>query len=279
MIEISGHTKQLAIFGYPVKHSFSPQMHTFISEQMGLDYIYTALEVKPENLKAAVNGIRAMNISGVNITAPHKTEVMKYLDEVSEEVQNFGAVNTVVNRDGKLIGYNTDAYGFYRSLEKNGVNIVGKDVLILGSGGAAKPVCVLLAMKGAGSITLINRTKSKAEELAIYVKEKVGYNIYTQKNHSHYDIVINTTSAGMSPQLDKCSIEDMSFIDENTTVVDMIYNPPKTLFLQKAEQKGAKIMNGMGMLIYQGLIAYEHFTGAVLPDDMYDKVKREVFEK
>lgn len=279
MIKISGHTKQLAIFGYPVEHSFSPQMHTFISEQMGLDYIYTALEVKPENLEMAVNGIRAMNISGVNITAPHKTKVMKYLDEVSDEVKKFGSVNTVVNRNGRLIGYNTDAYGFYRSLVKNGVDIEGKDVLIFGAGGAAKPVCVLLAMKGAGSITLINRTTSKAVELAHYVEEKVGFKISTQHNKARYDIVINTTAAGMSPQLDKCPTEDMSFIDENTTVADMIYNPPKTLFLQKAEQKGAKIMNGMGMLIYQGLIAYEHFTGAVLPDDMYDKVRKEVFEK
>lgn len=277
MININGHTKQLAIFGYPVGHSFSPQMHTFISQKMKLNYIYTAFEVKPEDLKAAVNGIRAMNIAGVNITAPHKYEVMQYLDEISDEAQKFGSVNTVVNRGGKLIGYNTDAHGFYRSLQKNEINPSGADILILGAGGAAKPVCMLLAMKGAKSITVLNRTQSKADMLASAVKSTIGYEIHTKKTLAHYDLVINTTAAGMSPQLDKCPIDDMSFIDDKTAVADMIYNPPKTVFLQRAEENGAKIMNGLGMLIYQGLLAYELFTGVRLPDNMYDIVKCEVF--
>ncbi len=277
MINIDGHTKQLAIFGYPVDHSFSPQMHTFISQKMNLNYVYTALEVKPENLKAAADGMRAMNISGVNITAPHKYEVMKYLDEISDEAQKFGSVNTVVNRGGKLIGYNTDAHGFYRSLQKNNINPTGMDILILGAGGAAKPVCMLLAMKGAKSITLLNRTQSKADALAVSVKNTVGYTVNTKKELSHYDLVINTTAAGMAPQLDKCPLDDMSFIDGSTAVADMIYNPPKTVFLQKAEANGAKIMNGLGMLIYQGLLAYELFTGTALPENMYDIVKCEVF--
>lgn len=277
MINIDGHTKQLAIFGDPVDHSFSPQMHTFISQKMNLNYVYTALEVKPENLKAAADGIRAMNISGVNITAPHKYEVMKYLDEISDEAQKFGSVNTVVNRGGKLIGYNTDAHGFYRSLQKNDINPAGMDILILGAGGAAKPVCMLLAMKGAKSITLLNRTQSKADALAVSVKNAVGYTVNTKKELSHYDLVINTTAAGMAPQLDKCPLEDMSFIDGSTAVADMIYNPPKTVFLQRAEANGAKIMNGLGMLIYQGLLAYELFTGTTLPENMYDIVKCEVF--
>jgi len=277
MLEVNGHTKQLAIFGYPVDHSFSPQMHNFISEKMGNNYVYTALEVEPEKLGDAMAGMRAMKIAGVNITAPHKNEVMKYLDEISDEAKKFGSVNTVVNRDGRLIGYNTDAHGFYKSLQYNGIDIKGKDILMLGAGGAAKPVCMLLAMEGARSITLINRTKSKADALAEYVKAVVGYEVSTEMSLEHYDIVINTTAAGMAPQLDKCPLEDMSFIDENTAVCDMIYNPPKTVFLKRAEENGAKIMNGLGMLIFQGLIAYEHFTDTKLPDDMYEIVKKEVF--
>ena len=277
MININGHTKQLAILGYPVEHSFSPQMHTFISEQMGLNYIYTALEVEPQNLEDAIKGVRAMNIAGLNITAPHKNAVMKYLDVISDEAQKFNSVNTVVNRDGKLYGYNTDAHGFYHSLLHNGITVKDKDILILGAGGASRPVAMLLAMEGAKSVTVVNRTKEKAVALAEYVKDVIGFAIQTEKTLNHYDVVINTTSAGMAPQLDKCPIEDMSFIDENTAAADMIYNPEKTLFLQRAEQNGAKIMNGLGMLIYQGLIAYEHFTGVKLPDDMYDKVAKEVF--
>lgn len=277
MLEVNGHTKQLAIFGYPVEHSFSPQMHNFISEKMGNNYVYTALEVEPEKLGDAIRGMRAMKIVGVNITAPHKNAVMQYLDEISDEARKFGSVNTVVNKDGKLIGYNTDAQGFCRSLEYNGIEVEGKDILMLGAGGAAKPVCMLLAMKGAKSITLINRTKSKADELAEYVKTVIGYKIGTEMSLEHYDLVINTTAAGMAPQLDKCPLEDMSFIDSNTAVADMIYNPPKTVFLKRAEENGAKIMNGLGMLIFQGLLAYEYFTGTKLLDDMYEIVKKEVF--
>ncbi|MCX7714456.1 MAG: shikimate dehydrogenase [Clostridia bacterium] len=279
MFEINGHTKQLAILGYPVEHSFSPQMHNFISEKMGLNYVYTALEVSPDKLKDAIEGIRAMKFAGVNITAPHKYEVMKYIDEISEQARKFGSVNTVVNKCGKLVGYNTDADGFYRSLLHEGIEIKDRDVLIIGAGGASKPVCVLFSQIGAKSITLVNRTKEKAEELAEYIHTVCGYKISTTHCRNHYDVVINTTSAGMYPQLEECPLDDMSFIDKKTAVADMIYNPSETVFLKRAKKAGAKTINGLGMLIYQGIIAYELFTNIKLPENIFETVTKEVFSK
>lgn len=132
MTDISGHTKKLGIFGYPIEHTFSPKMHNFISAQLNNNYVYTAFEVAPENLENAVNAVRALNISGINITAPHKKTVMKFLDEISQQAQKFGSVNTVVNRNGRLYGYNTDAQGFYKALLHNGIEVRNKDILILG---------------------------------------------------------------------------------------------------------------------------------------------------
>lgn len=279
MFEINGHTKQLAIIGWPVDHSFSPKMHNFISEKMGNNYVYTALPVEPNNVKAAIDGVRALNIQGINVTAPHKFEVMKYIDEVSPQAQKYGSVNTVVNNNGHLVGYNTDADGFYLSLQRAGITAEGKNILIIGAGGATKPLAVLLSEKEASSITILNRTAEKAQALADYVKSINGFEIDTEMKLSEYDIVINTTSAGMAPQLDKypTDMDRLGFINEKTSVVDMIYNPAETLFLKFARERGAKTLNGSGMLVGQGIVAYELFTGTKLPDDIFDTVSKEVF--
>ena len=279
MLTVNGETRQLAIIGDPVEHSHSPQMHNFISERYRKNFVYTALHVYPENLEDAINGIRAMNFAGVNVTAPHKFNVMKYLDEISPEAKMFGSVNTVVNNSGRLVGYNTDAEGFYKSLLYNGIEIKDKDVLFIGAGGATQPVAVLFALKGVKSITVKNRTQANTERLAEYVKDMTGFKIDTSLTKKHYDVVINTTSVGMYPNVDSCPIDDFSFLDETTAAVDMIYNPWETVFLKKAGEKGAKTLNGLGMLIFQGLIAYELFTGTKLPEDTYEVVRKEVFRK
>lgn len=278
MLNINGTTKTLAIIGNPVSHSHSPQMHNFLSERYNNNYVYLPFNVLSENLESAVDGIRALDISGVNVTAPHKFNILKYLDEFSDNAKKFGSVNTVVNRNGKLFGYNTDAEGFYKSLLHEGTEIEGRDILIIGAGGATQPIAVLFAIRGAGSITILNRTKAHAERLAAYVKDITGYNINIGLTMPHYDIVINTTSVGMHPNTEKCPINDFSFIDNHTTAADMIYNPAKTIFLQNSEKNGAKIINGLGMLIYQGIMAYELFTDTKLPDDAFDIVKKEVFK-
>ena len=283
MFDINGHTKQLGIIGYPVEHTFSPSMHNFISETIHNNYVYGAWCVKPEDLGKAIDGIRALGISGINVTAPHKVEVMKYLDCVTDVAKELGSVNTVVNRDGKLYGYNTDADGFCMALDKAGIQIQGSKILIIGAGGVVRPTIIRLIDNGAAEITVVNRTKSKALSLAEDILKTKGFKIKTEIDKLKFDIVINTTSAGMEPQenmlpIDSIEeIDDLSFIDENTAAVDMIYNPDETLFLKKARENGAKILNGLGMLIYQGIIAYELFTDTQLPSDMGERIKREVF--
>ena len=283
MAEVSAKTKQLGIIGYPVEHSFSPKMHNFISSFLGNDYIYSAWRVNPENVGAAIAGIRALGIRGINVTAPHKTTVMEHLDEVTEDAKKLGSVNTIVNDNGFLRGYNTDAEGFYRALVSQGIEIKDAKILVLGAGGVVKPTLMRLIWENPAEITVLNRTKEKAAALADALKADTGFEVKTDIASLDFDIVINTTSAGMEPQEDALpidaidSLNNLDFINENTAVVDMIYNPDETLFLKEAKKRGAKTMNGLGMLIYQGLIAYELFTGTTLPSDMAEIVKREVF--
>ncbi|MBQ3037551.1 MAG: shikimate dehydrogenase [Clostridia bacterium] len=278
MIEISGKTRQLAVIGNPISHSFSPQLHTYIADKLGLDYVYTALRVREEELDKAIEGIRALNFAGINITSPYKFRVLDMMDGLSDKAKKYGSVNTCVNRDGKLYGYTTDADGFYRSLLVEGIDIKGKDILFIGAGGATQPVVLLFAELGAKSISIVNRTVEKAQRLAEYTKKITGFDVEIGINKKHYDVVINTTTVGMHPDTDKCPVSDMPYVDEKTAVADMIYNPEKTMFLKMAEKKGAKIVNGLGMLIFQGIIAFELFTGAKVTDDMYYDIMRDVFK-
>lgn len=275
-MDISAKTKLLAIIGDPIEHSRSPQMQTEFCRLCGYDAIYTAFDVKPEMLGAAINGVRALGIRGVNVTSPHKYNVVKYIDRISDEAALYGSVNTVVNENGELVGYNTDARGFYQSLISAGIEIAGRDVLIFGAGGATQPVAVLFAKKGVRSLTIINRSADRAKRLADYVFEKTGFSVDTERRLAHYDVVINTTTAGMAPQLGVLPSEDMDFIDSDTACADMIYNPPRTKFLQEAKRRGARTVNGLGMLIYQGIFAFEHFSGMQLSGEAYEIAKKAV---
>lgn len=285
MIKIDGHTQHLGIIGYPIEHTFSPAMHNFISEAVHNNFIYSAYLIPPEQLENAINAVRALDIKGINVTAPHKVEVMQYLDEVTDTARELGSVNTVVNRGGKLYGYNTDADGFCMMLEKNDIAIKGSNILIIGAGGVTRPTVIRLIDNGASAITVLNRTKEKADSLADDIMKVKGFKINTTVNSFDFDIVINTTSAGMEPQenalpTDSISeISDLSFINENTAVVDMIYNPSETRFLKEARERGAKTLNGLGMLIYQGVIAYELFTDTKLPSNIGERIQREVFDR
>lgn len=283
-MKITGKTKQLAVIGYPADHSFSPAMHNFISEYMNMDYTYSAFTVSPENLGDAICGMRAMGFCGMNVTAPHKIEVMQYLDKISPEAKLLGSVNTIVNRNGILTGYNTDSEGFYMSLKNAGVKIQNTDILVMGCGGVVIPALAGIIKYEPRSITLLNRTKSKAEKLANDISEITGYTVKTVFEAKDYDIIINTTSAGMGAQIDVLpweSIKELSgidFISEKSVAVDMIYNPMCTKFLKLAESKGAQIINGLDMLIYQGILAYELFTDTKLPDNTAELLRKEVFK-
>lgn len=285
-MKITAKTKVLGIIGLPVEHSFSPPMHNYISEKLGNDYIYTGLKVEPAALEAAVRGVRALGIRGLNVTAPHKKEVMKYLDKIDPRALRLGSVNTVVNDNGALTGYNTDSDGFFAALSHSGIEVRGKRVLVMGCGGVARPTLLRMTEEEPESITIANRTLSKAEALAEEIRGLTGCNIAALTSKAEnitYDVIINMTSAGMEPQEDALPTDlikelgTMDIVGSGTAAVDMIYNPPKTRFLREAEERGAKILNGLDMLIYQGLIAYELFTGTKLPDGIADDIRRDVF--
>lgn len=282
---ISAKTKQLGIIGCPVEHSFSPRMHNYLSARMGNDYVYSAWRVERDSLKEAIAGIRALGIHGINVTAPHKVEVMQYLDEISPEAKLLGSVNTVVRKGNKLIGYNTDAEGFCRAAFEKGIIFEGKKILTIGAGGVTKPTLMRIAQEKPLSITLLNRTTDKARRIAEEIKQEMGFMISTDVFVPDFDIVINMTSAGMEPQLDALptdnikEIKNLDFINSNTAVIDMIYNPGETLFLREAKKRGARVMNGLGMLIHQGLVAYELFTNTKLPKGIAEEISKEIFSR
>ena len=264
---------KLAIIGDPVSHSHSPKIHNFISKRLGLDYRYEILETPPGKLEDNIKLLKS-EYAGFNVTSPYKIEVMSYLDEISPQAQRYGAVNTVVRKDGKLYGYNTDADGFFMSIPNR--NVSDKNVLILGAGGAAHPVAMNLAERGAASVTILNRTVNKAEEIRDNLK-KYGLKLEIEQKRENYDLIINCTTLGMGKNKDMLPPIDMSVIDKNTLVGDMIYNPEKTLFLQEAEKRGATIFNGLGMLVYQAVLAYEFFTDLKLDETMPEEIFKEVF--
>lgn len=282
-MQINGKTIQLGVIGSPIEHTFSPALHNFIAEQTGDNCVYCAWRVEPENLEDMLKGVRAMGIRGINATIPHKVHIMEYLDEISPQARLLGSVNTVVNRDGKLYGYNTDAEGFYLAIKNAGMEVSGKNILMLGAGGVVKPVLMRLIQENPASVTVLNRTKEKAVILKEKIKEQMNFEISTELIRTDFDMVINTTSAGMAPQLEALPIDSidgtdsLDFINENTNVVDMIYNPDETRFLKEARMRGAKTLNGLDMLINQGILAYELFMDKKLPADMGEKIKKEVF--
>ncbi len=267
--------KKLAVIGHPIAHSYSPLMHNYISREMNQEYIYEAFDVAPENLGEAVAKLKADGILGFNVTAPHKFNVMQYLDEISEDARYFGAVNTVVNKNGRLIGYNTDADGFYEALCCRGINPQGKHVLILGAGGAAQPVAINLSTKCA-SLTITNRTKERLFALCDQVKKCTGAEIKTEIDRANYDIIINCTSLGMGKNIGISPLSDLSLITKDTYCVDMIYNPWETQFLKDAKKQGAKCENGLSMLIFQGILAYRLFTEVNVPLSIADGIEGEI---
>ena len=280
MRSISGKTKVTGLFGYPVEHSFSPAMHNAAFSRLGLDYVYVPFCVKPEELSAAAAGIRGMNLAGVNVTIPHKTAVMKFVDNLAPEAQLIGAVNTIVNRDGRLTGYNTDAPGFVAALSREaGVEPAGKQVTIIGAGGAARAVAIQLALEGVEKVTLsspfpqeiISIKKVITSAAAASVAEAAWDETAISLAAANSDIIINATPLGMHPNKNDMPPLRFDGIPEGVLVCDLIYNPGETKLLKKAKEQGHPVMNGMGMLLYQGVIAFELWTGREAPVEVMRK--------
>jgi len=255
---ITGKTKITGIFGYPIEHTLSPAMHNAAFKDLKLDYCYVPFLVHPESLKIAVEAIRALHIRGVNITIPHKEKVIPFLDVIDEEASFIGAVNTIVNDDGKLTGYNTDGRGFIQSLVEKSIFVENKKVLIIGAGGAARAIGYYLSQK-AEQIFIYGRTKEKVAKLVNDLKA-LNPQILSIENipdDGRFEIIINATPLGMKD--DDPLPFNTEFLRKEQIVCDLIYK--KTHLIQDALKKGCIAVDGTGMLLWQGAIAFELWTG------------------
>ena len=264
-MDVSGKTKIVGIFGNPIEHTLSPFMHNSAFKTLGLDICYIAFRVLPEGLPHAVKAISELNLLGVNITVPHKENVIPLLDEVDKEAAFIGAVNTVVNSDGKLKGYNTDGRGFMNSLSENRISTEGKIILVIGAGGASRAISYYLSEK-ASKLFLYDTNTQKAEKLTSDL-QKIRSNVFLTDNIGVIDkphILINATPLGLKPG-DPLPLNP-DFITSDTTVCDLVYK--NTRFLQEAANKGAKTLDGSGMLLWQGVLAFELWTGIKPPVDI-----------
>jgi len=278
-MNITSKTKTLGIFGYPISHTLSPAMHNAVIKALGLDMVYLPFEVKPSNLKEAINGIKSLGIIGVNITIPHKESVIRFLDDISEEARLVGAVNTIVYKDRKLVGYNTDGSGYMASLkEELGFNPKSKRIIIIGAGGAARGILAALATQKPKSITVANRTLSRAVSLIKAFKGKFRDTRFEAINlddnmlkmsFNSVDLLINTTSVGMKQgKTLKIPLETLPKI---AIVSDIIYNPLETLLLKKAKKFGLTTHGGLGMLVHQGARSFKLWTGMDAPMNVMRK--------
>ncbi len=274
-MKIDGKTKLVGIIGWPIEHTFSPSLHNAAFTEVGLDWAYLPLSVSPDDLEAAVDGIKAMGFMGFNVTMPHKKTVIEYLDGLSEEAILADAVNTVKRDDDRLVGHNTDGRGFIESLKIDADFLPeGKDALIIGAGGAARSVAISLAMSNVSSLTVVNRTSNKAKILTALIKDnfpECEVKVLSQNDEKIVSakkgcqLIVNATSVGMrgNPGLPI----DVSEIGAGHLVYDLIYDPVETEFLKRANELGAKTLNGTKMLLYQGMIAWEIWTGLKPPAD------------
>ena len=263
MTYISGTTKVVGVWGYPVGHSRSPVMHNAALASLGLDWVYVPFEVAPETIKAAVEAIRALGLIGVNVTVPLKELVLPYLDEIDADAARVGSVNTICNVGGKLVGYSTDGAGFLRSLKEVGQAMDNRRVYLLGAGGSARAVAFALASQGC-FCTIANRTRERADELAAAVNvvypnhaEAAGWGTGTNM----IDLLVNTTSVGMSPNPDEMPALPPEVFDAKPFVYDLIYAPAQTRLLADADAAGCGTMNGVKMLVQQGAISLSLWTG------------------
>ena len=275
---ITGHTGLLALIGSPVDHSGSPAMYNYSFARLGLDYVYVALDIKEHDVKNAIAAMRLFNMKGGNVTMPDKTEAAKYMDELSPAAEIIGAVNTIVNDNGKLTGHITDGEGFVNNLKDHGIDIKGKKITVAGGGGAATAIQVQCALDGAREITIFNkkdaffeRTLATAEKIRKAVPGII-VNVYdiddvakmTEEIQAS-DIFANATIVGMKPMDDQSVVKDLSAFHKGLVVADAVYNPEETKLLREAKEAGCTCVGGKGMLLWQGVSAFKLFTGQDMP--------------
>lgn len=287
---ISGTTKLLCLIGSPVAHSMSPAMHNLSCQLLGLDYVYTAFDIKEHQVQEFLDSARLLNIKGFNVTMPCKMEVARLVDKLSPAAEIMQASNTIVNENGKLVGHNTDGVGFVRNLAAHGVEVKEKVITLMGGGGAGTAIFVQLALDGATEIRVFNRKGANFKKL-LEITEKIKKyapsckievcDIADEQRLYHSirqsDILVNATNVGMKPREEKSLIKDLSAYHENLVVAEIIYNPMETKMMKDAKKAGVrKVVGGKGMLLWQGEEAFRLFTGEQMP---VEEVKKRFFEE
>ncbi|MBM4762872.1 shikimate dehydrogenase [Bacillus sp. B15-48] len=286
---IDGRTQLIGLLATPIGHSLSPAMHNMSFRKLGLNYAYMAFEVGNEQLEDVLTGLRALNVRGWNVSMPNKTKILPFLDELTPAAQFAGAVNTVVNEDGKLVGHITDGTGYVRGLQESGVDIKGKKITLMGAGGAATAIAIQCAIDGAAEIYIFNRDDEfydrAVKNVDIINNEIKDITCNATLNRledldqlkasiANSDILINGTGVGMKPYEEENLVADASWLRPELIVSDVVYIPRKTKLLEMAESVGCKTVNGLGMMLWQGAKAFELWTGQEMP---VDHVKEQMF--
>ena len=273
-MRIDTATQVVGVIGWPIEHSLSPAMHNAALAEMGLNWVYLAFAVQPEEVGDAVAAVRGLSLMGLNVTIPHKQAVVRHLDELDDTAAALGAVNTIVRDGSRLIGHNTDGPGLLRSLAERGHAVSGKRVAIIGAGGASRSVAYAVARAGARSIRVLNRTAERAEEVARLAADQGGAReveaggltgAWAQAAVQEADLVVDATPVGMYPNGKAGPVVPGQWLREEQVVVDLTYNPLHTTMLQAASAQGAQTVDGAGMLVHQGAIALEYWTGQRAP--------------
>lgn len=286
-MQINGHTGFTGLLGSPVAHSISPMMHNEAFRLLNLNYVYLCFDVGAEDLKTAVEGLKTLGVLGFNCTMPDKNRMCELADKLSPAAEIMGSVNTVLNENGVLTGYNTDGIGYMRSVKDAGYDIIGKNMTLLGAGGCATAIATQAALDGVSEIRIFSR-KSRFWDRACHLTDTLNkktnskVSLYEFQDESALkqslhtsDILTNATSVGMAPDIGQTPIPDTSLFHEGLIVSDAIYNPRETLLLKQAKECGCKIFNGMYMLLYQGAEAFRIWTGQEMP---VEAIKEKYFQ-
>ena len=282
---VSGKTKIFGVIGDPIEHSLSPIIQNAAFAASKLDCAFLAFKVKDSELGKALDGVRGLDIQGLNVTMPHKTGILGFLDEVDQTAKLLKAVNTVKNKEGKLLGFNTDGAGATAALRENGVELKGKKIMLLGAGGAARAIGFALAEQ-AGELSILNRSIQPAAELAELVYHEFNTKVFAytlspltvRGTLIDADLLINATSVGMEPN-DKENIVDPRWLKSDLVVMDIVYNPIETRLAKNAKKAGAKVVSGIEMLIYQGAASFEIWTGQKAPIEVMREAALNHLEK
>lgn len=276
---INGYTRTCGLIGNPVEHTMSPAIHNTLAEAMGENLVYVPFHVPEGAVREAVLGAYALNLLGCNVTVPYKSDVLPFLKEIDSLAEKIGAVNTLVRTEGGFKGYNTDMPGLYRAMCEDGVVIEGEKILILGAGGVARAVAMLLVEKKASEVIILNRTIERARTVADEVNKIAGCQLVTAMDLSACNdlpedekyLCIQATNVGMYPNCDQAPVEDEAFYRRIHTGYDLIFNPNDTKFMRLTRQAGGKAYNGLKMLLWQGVISYELWTGKQVENELAEK--------